>query len=277
MIKKLILTISVVLVIFCTAVTADNFGSKPSDKTVFTNALMQAEQGAPIEMYNVGYYYATGHGVKKDLKEAKRWFKKAEQTRNGAVHYKLGRLLETGLFFEKNMNKAIAHYQYSAKAEDPYGMNNFGSHLIRGQFIMKNEMEGVMWLEKSADLGMTEAMLNLAEYYREQKQLDNTILWLTKAAKANNVNGMLKLAKIYLTEKDYPNALLWYKSAANKNNNEAQLYLAMMTDKGLGIERSAEDARVWLEKSAKGGNLKAKRLLTLNAEKNKTKATLTNK
>jgi TPR repeat protein len=237
---------------------------------VFTVAVEAANTGNAIEIYNVGYYYATGYGVTKDLKEAQRWFKKAEQTQSGAVHYKLGRLLETGLFFEKNMSKAIAHYQYSAKAEDPYGMNNFGTHLLQGQYIMKNETEGVMWLEKSADLGMTESMLNLAEHYREKKQLEKVIHWLTQAAKANNINGMTKLANIYLAEKDYPNALLWYKSAANKGNNEAQLYLAMMLDKGLGIERSSFEARKWLEKSADGGNAKAKRLLEISAKKNKS-------
>ena len=226
-----------------------------------------ANAGNAAEVYNVAYYYQTGYGVQKNEQEARKWFKRAEQTQSGSVHYKLGRLIETGLFFEANIKKALAHYQYAAKAGDPYGMNNFGSHLISGQFIMQNDTEGVMWLEKSANLGMTEAMLNLAEYYREQKQLTNTILWLTKAAKANNIDGMVKLAKIYLTEKDYHNALLWFKAAANKDNDEAQLYMAMMTDKGLGIERSAIDARSWLEKSAQGGNQKAKRILAKNSEK----------
>jgi TPR repeat protein len=42
-----------------------------------------------------------------------------------------------------------------------------------------------------------------------------------------------------------------------------------MLDKGLGIERSSSEARKWLEKSANGGNAKAKRLLDISSKKTK--------
>jgi len=74
------------------------------------------------------------------------------------------------------------------------------------------------------------------------------------------------LAKIYLKERNYKQALIYYKQAADNDNAEAKYYLAMMADKGLGMDKSPTSARKWLEESAKLGYEKAKRVLNRTRE-----------
>lgn len=232
----------------------------------FERALNLATQGDALEIYNTAYYYQKGLGVKPDFKEAKKWFNKAELTESGAVHFKLGRLYETGAFFDKDMKKAVKHYHFSAKQGDPLGMNNYGLLLIKGQYIMKNEIEGIKWLELAANARMQESSMNLGLYYYDQKNMDKAKLWFEKASKANNVRSQVVLAKIYLKERNYKQALIYYKQAADNDNAEAKYYLAMMADKGLGMDKSPTSARKWLEESAKLGYEKAKRVLNRTRE-----------
>ncbi|MEP1447564.1 MAG: tetratricopeptide repeat protein [Paraglaciecola sp.] len=236
----------------------------------FERALKQAQQGDEIEIYNTAYYYQLGLGINVNLAEAKKWFKKAELTKNGAVHYKLGRLYETGTFFERNMMKAVKHYHLSAKQSDPLGMNNYGLLLLKGQGITKNEIEGIRWLKKAANARMPESSLNLGLYYQSKNNINEAKIWFEKAAKIGNIRARVVLAGIYRKERNYEEALIHYRSAAEENNSEAQYYLALMADKGLGMERSPTIAKEWLEASAKNGFKKASRVLErTRASKNK--------
>jgi len=55
-----------------------------------------AEQGDPIDQYNLGLLYLDGHGVPQDYDEAAKWFKRSAEQGYAPAQHNLGALYATG-------------------------------------------------------------------------------------------------------------------------------------------------------------------------------------
>ena len=68
-----------------------------------------------------------------------------------------------------------------------------------------------------------------------------------------------KLSNNWLFEADTPGATKYLKQAAEGGHAKAMLKLSSRYEYGLGMDKDADKARMWLEKSAAAGNHNAKR------------------
>ncbi len=90
-----------------------------------------AHQGVAQSQFNLGWRYANGEGVAKDLVEAVKWYRKAADQGFATAQYSLGAC---------------------------YG---------EGEGVAKDMVEAVKWLRKAADQGYAEAQCRLGVYYAE--------------------------------------------------------------------------------------------------------------
>ena len=73
-------------------------------------AIPLAEKGVVREQYNLAYSYFHGkNGIPQDKEKAMYWMNKAAKGNSAAVHYKIGRLYETGEIYPQNNKKAFEH------------------------------------------------------------------------------------------------------------------------------------------------------------------------
>lgn len=97
--------------------------------------------------------------------------------------------------------------------------------------------------------GNEEAMLNVAETYKQIKKNDGYLFWLQSAASRGNTEAQYLLANCYIDgeimEEDYEEAFKLYKKAAEKGHADAANNLADMYLNGEGVEENEVEAVKW--------------------------------
>ncbi|POG57790.1 hypothetical protein GLOIN_2v1791279 [Rhizophagus irregularis DAOM 181602=DAOM 197198] len=137
--------------------------------------------------------------------------------------------------------------------------------------------ECIISLEKLAKNGDKEAMLNLANCYKNgegtEKNLEKAFHYYQKAAENGNEEAMYNLAKFYYngegTEKNLDKAFYWYQKAVENGNKEAMNNLAYCYTNGEGTEKNLEKAFHWYQEAAENGNEMAMNNLALCYENGK--------
>jgi TPR repeat protein len=224
--------------------------------------ITNADLGDPIAIYNLAHNYHHGTDTAVDLIKAKNWYVKAASTQSPSVRYKIGRMFELGIIFDKNIQKALEHYTFSAEANDVNAQTNLGSIYLSNKDTLE---QGVLWTEKAAQKNSVQAQVNLAIVYQKgllgTVNIDKAVHWFKEAAAKNNSFSQYQLGLYYYSIKDYKEAFYWFDLATELKNGNAMLYLSMMFDKGLGIEKNREKSILLLKSAAEQGNKKAIGLL----------------
>ncbi|MBL4703156.1 MAG: protein kinase [Flavobacteriales bacterium] len=114
-----------------------------------------------------------------------------------------------------------AALQDNARAE-----NNMGLIYEFGMVIDQDSQKSVAWWEDAAAGGLTEAMLNLVDYYEKSSSHETSFLWLKKAAEEDDLSGQYLLADRYRdgvgVEQDIDEAAYWYTNASDAGSSYAE-------------------------------------------------------
>lgn len=250
-----------------------NGGEKKGDQKPFimtkteTNSnlmtlTLTAGLGDPIAIYNLAHSYHHGTYSVVDLEQAKIWYEKAATTDSPPVRYKIGRMFESGVIFDKDINKALEHYIFAAKADDINAQANLGAIYLAKKYTIE---QGIEWSIKAAEQNSVQAQVNLALTYQKgllgTVNVEQALYWFKAAADNNNAFSQYQLGLYYFHSKNYKEAFYWFDLANELKNESAMLYLSMMFDKGLGVEKNRKKSIVLLKVAAEQGNKKAKALL----------------
>lgn len=137
--------------------------------------------------------------------------------------------------------------------------------------------EAASLFRQAAELGNTEAMVELGESYRSGEGVtqDETkaLSWFRRAAEAGNSFGMVSLGAMYLlgvdgADPDDDEAAQWFRKAADLENPAGLFDLGQMYESGSGVYKSMDRAKDLYERSARLGNEEArKRLAQLRSAK----------
>jgi TPR repeat protein len=117
------------------------------------------------------------------------------------------------------------------------------------------------WCRKSAELGLPEAQIHLANCYLDgdgvAEDKEQAIAWFRKAADQGNNAAQYNLANCYLDSdgiaEDYEQAVAWFRKAAEQGNDAAQYNLAHCYFRGQGVAEDKEQAIAWFRKAAEQG------------------------
>ena len=82
---------------------------------IFSGLLPLAEQGYPLAEYQVGYFYAQGLGVERDLDKALLWTRRAAEHGDRDGQFNLGCFYEEGTVLARSMEQAALWYQRAAR------------------------------------------------------------------------------------------------------------------------------------------------------------------
>jgi tetratricopeptide (TPR) repeat protein len=105
-----------------------------SDPDRMTKLQEVAESGNIYAMNSVGLCCKYGHGVKKNLKEAVKWYQKAADAGNADAMLNLGCCFEKGEGLKKNLKEAMKLYEKAAEQGIARAMANLGNlYTVEGQ------------------------------------------------------------------------------------------------------------------------------------------------
>lgn len=203
----------------------------------WTARVAAGEKGEVSAQLSLGYAYALGEGVARDLPAAIKWYRLAAKQGDRSACFNLGMIYRFGLVPVDDASVAEL-YQEAAQRGEASAQYKLG--LARSFLDVSFELDAgahpsqaqggaLGWLQKAAAQGQPDAQLLLGDWC------------------ARGVNG----------EKDPVKACQYFKQAAAQQNAEAQYRLARACLSGEGTLKSEGTAAKWLRLAAEAGHRKA--------------------
>ena len=142
----------------------------------------------------------------------------------------------------------------------PLAANNVGQAYMVGEGAPQDYAEAIKWVQRAADGGDSNAMLNLSVLYHQgwgTKADDaEAIKWLRRAADAENAEAMQRMGTF----------LRWFLQAADEGHAGAMWNVGMLYRKGWGVARNDVKSTEWIKKAANAGDPAAKKWLAAHPD-----------
>lgn len=183
-----------------------------------------AELGHAGAMREIGNAYAAGAGgVRRDLREAMRWWERAAKRGDPVANFNLGRTLERGRGVPPDPERAVLHYRLAAAAGYAKAETNLGIMFLLGRGVQRDPAEALALFERAAASGEPVAQYNAGLMRarglggRADRQRARRLL--EAAARQDDRNAQLALAQFLVAvapddEERLAEALYWYEVAA---------------------------------------------------------------
>jgi len=227
--------------------------------------IKKAEEGVSLAQFRLGGKYYFGIGVKRDYKEAGKWFRKAAEQGYTDAQSILGWMYYVGWGVEKDCREAAKWYRKAAEKGDVEAQEHLGFLYVLGEGVERDCNEAAKWYRKSAEQGYAWAQCGLGRmYYGEDEGVEQdyqdykeAAKWFRKAAEQDNALAQFYLGVMYAegkgVDQDYKEATKWSRKAAEQGLGIAQYNLGVMYGKGEGIEKDYKEAAKWYRKAAEQG------------------------
>lgn len=118
--------------------------------------------------------------------------------------------------------------------------------------------ERIIGIKKRADNGDADAQISMGNYYRdclEERSYETAAKYYQLAADQGNDIAQAELAVLYEkglgVEQSYKKAVELFKLSADQGNPFSMFELGVCYEVGLGVEKDMEQARYWISMSDK--------------------------
>lgn len=179
----------------------------------FVETFRAAEQGDAIAQSNVGFYFAKGMGVDKDVFAAATWFRKAADKGNFGAQFNLALFYNRGTGVRKDVDAAATLWRKAADQGFSRAQLALGSCHEMGRGVPKDFVAAVKWYRMAADQGNSTAQYRLSCCYLRgdgvPQDFNEANRWRRKAAdqgyipartvsSTNSVSATLRMISIEL-------------------------------------------------------------------------------
>lgn len=206
----------------------------------------------------------------KNPEQAIRWFKQAAEAGDVNAQMFMAASYLYGIGVKKNSDMAARYYISAAKKGNSIAQYALADQFLSSRNAATNKL-GWAWLAKAAASGNPKALTKLASFYISgklvTKDTDKGVQLLTQAATNNYTKAMIELGNIALAKDDRSNALEWYNKAANNDDSNAYLQLAHAYLQENSPIYDAKAGFLWTLKASEAGLIAAKKDLAVLYEK----------
>ncbi len=215
----------------------------------------------PATMNRIGYMYDEGQGVKKDPKEAYKWYQKAAETGFPAAQFNLGLSYQYGTGgVQKNINEAVKWFLKAAEQNNAEAELKMGYLSVQGLGTRQDFKKAMNWFRRAAEHGDDRGYVNIGIIYSRgdgvKKDLNRAVQYYILGAQKGEpkAQGLLGTAYAYgkgITQ-NTEKALYWYQTAAKNGNINAMKELGSIYSEGdLGVQKDIQEAKRWNEMARK--------------------------
>ena len=261
------------------------------EKMLVLDSKEGAARGDAQSQGMLGFLYANGQGVPKDLVQAAYWYRKAAEQGHADAQISLGLCYFKGQGVEKDEAEAVRWYRKAADQGHALAQDKLGISYAYGQGVVKNEIEAYAYwnlagstikaaresltrLEKKLSKEQVEAGIRRTQQMKDviaansaaksastgtigvEKKASDFSAYKTKAETGDRV-AQYMLGKFYFegdtVAKDPEKAVFWWRKATDQGLAEAQLNLGVCYFKGLGAAQDQAKAVALWEKAGEQG------------------------
>ena len=245
-----------------------------------------AELDYPAAFGSIGHLYLCGHGVDKNVDEARRWLKLGmEKKDEGSFFWYIETFRPDKNLFniistEAERRTAFNFVRRLAESDDENTAAIYGlAHCYEdGIGVVKDSKKALEFYEQAANAGDVLAMSGAARLLENgtgvRKNINKAIEWYQKAAEAGDEFAYYQLGEIYLDEyinmdddfrsniygdekralKDNQKAGVYFRKGADAGNILCMWRLADMCERGLGMAKDENLAFRWHLRAAEAGD-----------------------
>jgi|GEM_PF-774610 len=153
-----------------------------------------AAQGTPEALNQLGLIYAEGrYGMKTDPEKAEAFYRKALDAGSRIAAYNLYYLL----YQQGKTEDAVRALELGAQQNEPNCLNALGLAYQSGDGVPQSLWQGFENYLKAAELGLPVAMYNVGNYMVKSGREAEGLVWLEKAAELKQANAINRLGLIY--------------------------------------------------------------------------------
>ncbi|CAG8579245.1 10889_t:CDS:1, partial [Acaulospora morrowiae] len=212
-------------------------------KSEFLHSL--AEMDLPNYQFYLGVKYHTGDGIKKDDKEAAKWFRKAAEQGLSSAQFMLGFLYMIGMGVQHDIQQGLHWYHLAARQNDPIAMRNIAYHHL----TEKDYKNAKDWFCKAYEAGNAESANQIGIMYSlgkgNSRDLQKAEEWFRKSAEAGDSHGKTNLGA-QLLENGNKEGVKWIREAAIEGIAVAQLHLGEV----YYLQGDVDEGKKWFLESA---------------------------
>lgn len=160
---------SLIMLLALSAATAFA-GSSPEEVRQFEQTKVRADAGESWSQYSLGNHYEMGKGVKKDLAQAIRWYRKSAEQGNIDGQGALANLYFEGPAEVRDLAQGVHWLRKAAEQGGSGSQRLLGLAYQQGLGVEKDPTESAKWFEKSAKQGdvIAQRMLGLNQLLSEE-------------------------------------------------------------------------------------------------------------
>lgn len=220
------------------------------------------EPSSAEAQYETGRRYAYGDGVKRDHREALKWYRLAADQGYARAQNALGVMYAMGAGVATNYQEAVRWYRLAADQNYAEAQGNVGFMYENGLGVEKDHREASRWYRNAAEQGEVKAQAALGRMYETGlgvgKDYQEAAKWYRLAANQGHARAQNNLGVLYRNgygvEKNQQQALIWYRKAAEQGYAIAQSNLGFSYQYGQGVEKNYEEAFKWYRLAADQGH-----------------------
>jgi len=188
----------------------------------------------------------------KDNDKAKEWYLKAIENNNGEAAEGLAKI---------DKDNARKYYEQSAQLEHPYVVYAMGWY---AENVDNNPTMAMEFYQQAVNLGSTQAILAIADLYKEGKGVTADAKKAEKHYKSAAIKGssdaLFNIGSLYHNGENgivqnHKTAIEWYMKAVEKANHSAMYNIGWIYQNGQGgFPKDYKKAEEWYLKSAEVGS-----------------------
>jgi uncharacterized protein len=181
----------------------------------------------------------------------------------------LGDMYAAGVGVEQDYKEAMSFYSQGCKAKDPYGCYRKGTLYWKGKGVAKDVAEAKKLMTQgcsgnapeawwtNASSGYSQACIDLGLLQESQKDFNGAFKSFEKACQGKNGDGCYHLGRIHMGKtsdsSSPPIALGLFTGLCDRNDHRSCYGIGQIFEKGLGVDRSVEQASEKYEKACDAG------------------------
>jgi enhanced entry protein EnhC len=250
--------------------------NKNPDQKYFNKLYSKALLGNREAQFELAQYYHFGVGVKKDIPTALSWYYDAAMQHHMGSEYGLGLIYLQGDGVAQDLKSAKAWLELSSFKGNPYAQYALAYAHQQGlgepfsdAAINQDLARAKSLYHLASSMKIADAEYNLANLYAVEDldklshdEKKERVLLLSELFESAKEQGITEaedpLAFYYLASQTDPDKLKWafqkIKDKAESGNPNSALLLAVMLDRGLGVNQDKQKAKRWLKVAARENN-----------------------
>jgi uncharacterized protein len=196
------LCMSIVILMLSSCASKDKSNASVKSPEVAAEELkVKAQKQDTVAQYQLAYSYHAGRGVKKDEKEAAKWYRKSAEQGFAAAQYRLGLMYENGIGVVEDAGEAAKWQLKAAEQGFAAAQVDLGMMYVSGKGVLQDNKEAIKWFTKAAQQGDALAQYNLVLMYAKGEGVQNYVE-AYKWALLAGMNGQdVTKTKVFLKER----------------------------------------------------------------------------